>query len=149
MAGKIDQETIFVSRVVRVFQGSRGERVEEMTICDGQTGLPITESAKDELKINEPLVRYVGVVPMVNSIPTHMGVVQIPVDTRFHIQASSPGEALSAYPARVEEIDQMLREHQKKQMEEARKKSMEDNIIVPTAGEVEAVNNSGLKLVQP
>lgn len=86
---------------------------------------------------------------MVNNIPTPYGVVQIPTDTRFQIQAASPGEAIASYPKRVEEIDRRLREHQQQMMEEAQRQAAQEQIVVPTAEEVQAVNNEGLKLIRP
>lgn len=131
-------------RLIRLFCGPRGERVEEMTLCDGTTGNPLTAQDRTDRKISEPLVRYVGIVPMVNNIPTPYGMVQIPTDTRFRIEAGSPGEALDCYPARVEEISQALQQRQKEEMEEAQRQS-----LVPTAEEVQALKNENLKLIRP
>jgi len=129
-------------RIVKNFCGTIGERIEEMSLVN-KDGSLMTDEQRIENGIEEPLAKYVGVVSIINQIPSPMGMMGIPSDARFTIMgATTPTEALENYEGGVHMLDAEMRRQQKEAMEEMQKQQL----IVPDAMESQAINSSGLYL---
>jgi len=130
---------------VSLFHGVRGERIEERILLNDSGTAPMTEEEKLTAGLAIPSIQYIGIVPMVNNIPTLQGICQIPTDTRFSITASSPKEALEKFGEVVQELSRKLQEHNQKMKEAEESK----DILVPTPAETKAFSKKeGLKLVR-
>lgn len=136
-------------RSVCLYRGSSGERIEEMTLCHRTSGSRMTDEERKVLNIDEPLHRYAGVVAVVNSIPTPLGVVEIPTDARFLIPANSLNEAFDQFQATFAEFQKKVMAHQQQMMEELQKQSAEEQILIPNAEETQSITDGSLRLVQP
>jgi len=138
-------------RAVRHFSGTKGERIEEQTLVNVKTNTPMTEEERKSMGIEEPLVRYVGVVssitPVVSPTPEgELGGTTLMTDVRFGIDATSAQQALNNFRDSVERMDEQMRRQQQLAMEELMKEE-QNKIVVPDAEEAQAINN--LKLIRP
>ena len=144
MSVQAPETAVSYLRSLRNFAGTRGERIEEMTLCNDD-GAQMTEL--EAKATGEPRVRYVGVVSVVNAVPGPMGMSGIPSDARFSIDANTPGEALANYEEGVKALDAEIQRQQQAAMEEMQKKQQQQELVVPNAAESSAINN--MKLVTP
>lgn len=138
-------------RTMRLFSGSRGERIEERWLCNAD-GSAMTEEERASRNIDEPLVVYFGVVSIVNTIPIPyhpMQEARLPSDVRIPINASSPIEALQNFQDAVSDFEQKVQQHQREMMAEMEKRMGQNRIQQATPQEVEAVGKEGLKLIRP
>lgn len=131
-------------RTVLQFFGPQGEKLEELTIVDADTGLtPTAEQIKEEASQEEPITVYLGVIQIPVGINDSSGKM-IDVrhqEIRFPIEASSRKEAFEKY----EQCAQNVVAELKKQQEERIAKSRASEILVPNAAQADAINR--MKLV--
>lgn len=128
-------------RSVMQFFGPEGEVLEELTLCDADTGLPPTPEQLAEIKEPEPLIVYLGVIqiPVAVSIPGPDGKPMMidvrPQEMRFPINVSSRREAFESFAEKAQEVYAELK---KRQEERTTKKS--SGLIIPNAAQSEAIN---------
>lgn len=135
-------------RSVLQFFGPEGEKLEELTLCDAETGgEPSEEQLKNELKEPEPMTVYLGVIqiPVGVSAPGPDGRPQMidvrPQEMRFPIDASNRKEAFEKFANGAQEVVNQLKKRQEEKMNQAKN----SGLIIPNAAQSEAINN--LKLV--
>lgn len=141
-------------RISRVIYGPSTSKIKELTLFDVETGSILTEEERIARNIKEPLVMYVGVATMIQTLATPIGPGKFPFEFPFLIEASSLKEAFDIFPKKVEELQADIREQEEKmiehikQMQEAEKKGPASKIVTATKEDLNALKNAGLKLVK-
>lgn len=129
-------------RSVLQWFGPEGEKLEELTLCDVETGKEPTPEQVAQLKEPEPMIVFLGVIQIPVGINDSSGkMIDVrPQEMRFPIDANTRKEAFEKFADSAQNVVNDLKKRQ-----EERNKQAENRLIVPNSAQSEAINN--LKLV--
>ena len=130
-------------RSVLQWFGPEGEKLEELTLCDVDTGKePSQEQMTAELKEPEPMTVFLGVIQIPVGINDSSGkMIDVrPQEMRFPLDANTRKQAFEKF---AETAQNVVNDLKKRQEERANKAS--NGLIVPNSAQSEAINK--LKLV--
>jgi hypothetical protein len=139
-----------IFRKCEYFYGPDNASIKQMTLCNIETGSVLSEAERISLKIDEPLVAYVGVVSMIQMVATPIGFSQMPAELPFLIEASSLKEAFAKFPQMVEEIQKDIHEQEEEMVENLKKMKEEKDsskLYIPSAEESQQINSFKPRLV--
>lgn len=135
---------MLMRNVIQYF-GPNGEKLEEMTLCDVETGKePSAEQIKTELTEPEPMTVYLGVmvIPVAIQGPDGRTVGVRPQEMRFPIDATSRKQAFENYQTAVDAAIKQLKADQEQRMKEAQ--AAQSKLVVASSAETEAISKMRL-----
>lgn len=134
---------MLMRNVIQYF-GPNGEKLEELTLCDVESGKEATAEQLKELTEPEPITVYLGVmiIPVAIQGADGRAIGVRPQEMRFPIDATSRKQAFENYQAAVDAAIKQLKADQEQRAKEAQ--AAQSKLVIANSAETEAISKMRL-----